>query len=156
MNSTSYKQGSSKGFSILANYIFGGNDRKQRIAMTSPVTMTLEDNMRVMFMIPNSLERDDMPLPNDRLIDFILEPKKTLAVVTFGGWSSDKKIAKYKSRLTEALSNEGIQHENKFFVFGYNPPYEIFNRRNEVAVEILYDSVESENSTQMNTSNRKR
>ena len=156
LNSTSYKQASSKGFSILANYIFGGNDRKQRIAMTSPVTMTLEDNMRVMFMIPNSLERDDMPLPNDRLIDFILEPKKTLAVVTFGGWSSDKKIAKYKSRLTEALSNEGIQHENKFFVFGYNPPYEIFNRRNEVAVEILYDSVESENSTQMNTSNRKR
>ena len=116
LNSTSYKQGSSKGFSILANYIFGGNDRKQRIAMTSPVTMTLEDNMRVMFMIPNSLERDDMPLPNDRLIDFILEPKKTLAVVTFGGWASDKKIAKYKSRLTEALSNEGIQHENKFFV----------------------------------------
>jgi hypothetical protein len=156
LNSTSYKQGSSKGFSILANYIFGGNDRKQRIAMTSPVTMTLEDNMRVMFMIPNSLERDDMPLPNDRLIDFILEPKKTLAVVTFGGWASDKKIAKYKSRLTEALSNEGIQHENKFFVFGYNPPYEIFNRRNEVAVEILYDSVESENSTQMNTSNRNR
>ena len=156
LNSTSYKQGSSKGFSILANYIFGGNDRKQRIAMTSPVTMTLEDNMRVMFMIPNSLERDDMPLPNDRLIDFILEPKKTLAVVTFGGWASDKKIAKYKSRLTEALSNEGIQHENKFFIFGYNPPYEIFNRRNEVAVEILYDSVESENSTQMNISNRKK
>jgi len=156
LNSTSYKQGSSKGFSILANYIFGGNHRKQRIAMTSPVTMTLEDNMRVMFMIPNSLERDDMPLPNDRLIDFILEPKKTLAVVTFGGWASDKKIAKYKSRLTEALSNEGIQHENKFFIFGYNPPYEIFNRRNEVAVEILYDSVESENSTQMNISNRKK
>ena len=156
LNSTSYKQGSSKGFSILANYIFGGNDRKQRIAMTSPVSMTLEDNMRVMFMIPNSLKRDDMPLPNDRLIDFILEPKKTLAVVTFGGWASDKKIAKYKSRLTEALSNEGIQHENKFFIFGYNPPYEIFNRRNEVAVEILYDSVESENSTQMNSSNRKR
>ena len=156
LNSTSYKQGSSKGFSILANYIFGGNDRKQRIAMTSPVSMTLEDNMRVMFMIPNSLKRDDMPLPNDRLIDFILEPKKTLAVVTFGGWASDKKITKYKSRLTEALSNEGIQHENKFFIFGYNPPYEIFNRRNEVAVEILYDSVESENSTQMNSSNRKR
>ena len=153
LNSTSYKQGSSKGFSILANYIFGGNDRKQRIAMTSPVTMTLEDNMRVMFMIPNSLERDDMPLPNDRLIDFILEPKKTLAVVTFGGWASDKKIAKYKSRLTEALSNEGIQYENKFFIFGYNPPYELFNRRNEVAVEILYESVESENSTQMNRSN---
>jgi hypothetical protein len=153
LNSASYKQGSSKGFSILANYIFGGNDRKQRIAMTSPVAMTLEDNMRVMFMIPHSLDRGDMPMPNEKSIDFVMEPKKTLAVVTFGGWTSDKKIAKYKSRLTEALSNEGIQYENKFFIFGYNPPYELFNRRNEVAVEILYESVESENSTQMNRSN---
>ena len=121
--------------------------------MTSPVAMTLEDNMRVMFMIPHSLDRGDIPMPNEKSIDFVMEPKKTLAVVTFGGWTSDKKIAKYKSRLTEALSNEGIRYENKFFIFGYNPPYELFNRRNEVAVEILYESVESENSTQMNRSN---
>ena len=80
LNSTSYKQGSSKGFSILANYIFGGNDRKQRIAMTSPVAMTLEDNMRVMFMIPHSLERGDMPLPNEKSIDFVREPEKLFQV----------------------------------------------------------------------------
>lgn len=156
LNSTSYKQGSSRGFSILANYIFGGNDRKQRIAMTSPVAMTLEDNMRVMFMIPHSLERGDMPLPNEKSIDFVKEPEKLLAVINFGGWANDKKIAKYKAQLIDALVKEGIAHENKFFIFGYNPPYEIFNRRNEVAVEILFDSVESENSTQMNISNRKR
>jgi hypothetical protein len=156
LNSTSYKQGSSRGFSILANYIFGGNDRKQRIAMTSPVAMTLEDNMRVMFMIPHSLERGDMPLPNEKSIDFVKEPEKLLAVINFGGWANDKKIAKYKAQLIDTLVKEGIAHENKFFIFGYNPPYEIFNRRNEVAVEILFDSVESENSTQMNISNRKR
>jgi hypothetical protein len=154
LNSTSYKQGSSKGFSILANYIFGGNDRKQRIAMTSPVAMTLEDNMRVMFMIPHSLERGDMPLPNEKSIDFVREPEKLLAVLNFGGWSNDRKIAKYKAQLTDALVKEGIQYENKFLIFGYNPPYEIFNRRNEVAVEILYDSMKSEKSTQMNSTNR--
>ena len=154
LNSTSYKQGSSRGFSILANYIFGGNDRKQRIAMTSPVAMTLEDNMRVMFMIPHSLERGDMPLPNEKSIDFVKEPEKLLAVINFGGWANDKKIAKYKAQLIDTLVKEGIAHENKFFIFGYNPPYEIFNRRNEVAVEILFDSIESENSTQMNSINR--
>ena len=154
LNSTSYKQGSSRGFSILANYIFGGNDRKQRIAMTSPVAMTLEDNMRVMFMIPHSLERGDMPLPNEKSIDFVKEPEKLLAVINFGGWANDKKIAKYKAQLIDTLVKEGIAHENKFFIFGYNPPYEIFNRRNEVAVEILFDSMESENSTQMNSINR--
>ena len=156
LNSTSYKQASSKGFSILANYIFGGNDRKQRIAMTSPVTMTLEDNMRVMFMIPHSLKGGDMPRPNEKSIDFVREPEKLLAVINFGGWANYKKIAKYKAQLIDTLDKEGITHENKFFIFGYNPPYEIFSRRNEVAVEILYDSVESENSTQMNSSNRKR
>ena len=154
LNSTSYKQGSSKGFSILANYIFGGNDRKQRIAMTSPVAITLEDNMRVMFMIPHSLERGDMPLPNEKSIDFVKEPEKLLAVINFGGWANDKKIAKYKAQLIDTLVKEGIAHENKFFIFGYNPPYEIFNRRNEVAVEILFDSMESENSIQMNSINR--
>lgn len=154
LNSTSYKQGSSKGFSILANYIFGGNDRKQRIAMTSPVAMTLEDNMRVMFMIPHSLERGDMPLPNEKSIDFVREPEKLLAVLNFGGWANDRKIAKYKAQLTDALVKERIAHENKFFIFGYNPPYEIFNRRNEVAVEILYDSMKSEKFTQMNSTNR--
>jgi len=154
LNSTSYKQGSSRGFSILANYIFGGNDRKQRIAMTSPVAMTLEDNMRVMFMIPHSLERGDMPLPNEKSIDFVKEPEKLLAVINFGGWANDKKIAKYKAQLIDTLVKEGIAHENKFFIFGYNPPYEIFNRRNEVAVEILFDSMESENSIQMNSINR--
>ena len=38
-----YKNASSKGFSILAGYIFGGNERNEKIAMTSPVSMSLED-----------------------------------------------------------------------------------------------------------------
>ena len=59
-----------------------------------------------------------------------------------------------RTKLIDTLDKEGITHENKFFIFGYNPPYEIFNRRNEVAVEILYDSMKSEKFTQMNSTNR--
>jgi hypothetical protein len=43
-NSTKkFKEASSQGFSILAGYIFGGNKENEKIAMTSPVTMSLED-----------------------------------------------------------------------------------------------------------------
>ena len=44
LSTKGYKNSSSKGFSILAGYIFGKNKRNEKIAMTSPVTMTLEDS----------------------------------------------------------------------------------------------------------------
>ena len=38
-----YKQNASNGFSKLGGYIFGANERNQKIAMTSPVSMSLGD-----------------------------------------------------------------------------------------------------------------
>ena len=56
-----YKNSSSKGFSILAGYIFGGNERNEKISMTSPVTMTLEDSMTMKFMVPKNLKKEMLP-----------------------------------------------------------------------------------------------
>ena len=42
-SSSNYK-GSSGGFQIIANYIFGGNISGQRIAMTAPVHIWNEDS----------------------------------------------------------------------------------------------------------------
>jgi hypothetical protein len=49
-----FKQASSQGFSILAGYILEEIKRNEKIAMTSPVTMSLEDSMTVMFMVPKN------------------------------------------------------------------------------------------------------
>ena len=59
-----------------------------------------------------------------------------MAAITFGGWANDEKLEKYKQKLKSALEAEGIAYTNKFYFFGYNPPYEVFNRKNEVAVEL--------------------
>jgi hypothetical protein len=131
-----YKDASSRGFSVLAGYIFGGNDRNEKIAMTSPVTMSLEDSMTMMFMVPKNLNKDLLPQPNQSSVEFREEPAKTVAAIQFGGWASDEKIAEYKEKLTTALDAQGIQYTGRFYFFGYNPPYEVFNRRNEIIVEL--------------------
>jgi len=136
LSTNGYENSSSKGFSILAGYIFGNNDRNEKISMTSPVAMTLEDSMTMMFMVPKNLDKEMLPKPNQPNIEFKEEPAKTLAAISFGGWANDDKIEAYKQKLKLALDAEGIAYSNRFYFFGYNAPYEIINRKNEVLVEL--------------------
>ncbi|MFT5885318.1 MAG: hypothetical protein ACI9IP_001778 [Arcticibacterium sp.] len=131
-----YKKSSSQGFSILAGYIFGGNDKNEKIAMTSPVSMSLEDSMTMMFMVPKKFNKETLPKPNQETIDFYEAPAKRMAAISFGGWGNDEKIEKYKGTLKAALDKEGIIYSSKFYFFGYNAPFELLNRRNEVLVEL--------------------
>ncbi len=131
-----YRKSSGKGFSILAGYIFGGNETNEKIAMTSPVSMSLEDSMTMMFMVPKKFDKESLPKPNSSNIDFVEAPAKRMAAISFGGWADDVKIAKYKKALKSALDKEGITYSNKFYYFGYNAPYELINRKNEILVEI--------------------
>jgi hypothetical protein len=136
LSTNEYKEGSSKGFSILAGYIFGGNETKEQIAMTSPVSMSLDDTMTMMFMVPKKFDKNSLPKPDQSQVEFREEPAKTMAAITFGGWSDDAKIDKYKKKLITALESEGISYTNKFYFLGYNAPFEVFNRKNEVVVEL--------------------
>jgi hypothetical protein len=136
LSSKGYKDASSKGFSILAGYIFGKNERNERISMTSPVAMSLGDSMTMMFMVPKKFKRETLPQPNQSQIEFREEPAKTVAAINFDGWANDEKIKKYKQKLKSALDAEGITYTNRFYFLGYNPPYEVFNRKNEVIVEL--------------------
>jgi hypothetical protein len=136
LNTKGYKNSSRRGFSILAGYIFGNNERNEKIAMTSPVTMSLGDSVTMMFMVPKKLKKDMLPKPNQSGIEFKEEPAKQLAAIRFSGWANDAKIEKYKQQLKAALDAEGINYSNQFYFFGYNAPFEVFNRKNEVLVEL--------------------
>jgi hypothetical protein len=136
LTSKGYKNTSSQGFSILAGYIFGKNDRKEKISMTSPVSMSLDDSTTMMFMVPKKLHKETLPKPEQSGIEFKEEPAKLLAAISFGGWANDVKIEKYKQELKAALDAQGIAYSNKFYFFGYNAPFEVFNRKNEVLVEL--------------------
>ena len=132
-----YKQNASKGFSKLGGYIFGANARNEKIAMTSPVSMSLGDTPSMGFMVPQAISKEALPKPNQADITFKQEPQKTMAVITFSGWASDATIKEYKDTLIALLKANDIQHTNKFYCFGYNPPYDLFFRKNEIAVELV-------------------
>jgi hypothetical protein len=129
-----YKKNASNGFSKLGGYIFGANARNKKIAMTSPVSMTLGAQPTMGFMVPQGIRKDDLPKPNQADITFKQEPKKTMAVITFSGWANDATIKEYKDALIAILKANEIKHSNQFYFFGYNPPYDLFFRRNEIAV----------------------
>ena len=76
LSAKAYSEASSKGFSILAGYIFGKNERSEKISMTSPVAMSLEDSVTMMFMVPKKLKkemksRDIASIFEDGLHEFI-------------------------------------------------------------------------------------
>jgi len=132
-----YKASSSEGFGILAGYIFGGNASNEKIAMTSPVVMELGDSAKMMFMVPQNYNLNNLPNPTNSKIVFEKQEEKIIAAIRFDGWADDEKIEKYTSILKAELAKEKIEYIDKFTFLGYNPPYEVINRRNEIVVELM-------------------
>ena len=142
LTTKNYKKASREGFSILAGYIFGKNVTNEKIAMTAPVTMSLGDDMTMQFMVPKKYKKESLPQPIQSEIQFRKEPARTVAALTFGGWANDAKIARYKEQLTSALNREGIAHTGRFYFLGYNPPYEVFQRKNEIIVVLSKNALD--------------
>lgn len=137
VESPTYRTGSSVAFRTLASYIFGGNDRNESISMTSPVVMRQNKGLEMEFMMPSAYSIESLPAPNRGDIEFYEKPPVIMAAIRFGGWASDAKIAEMTQALKDLLEKNQIQHTGDFIYLGYNPPYQVVNRRNEVVVEVL-------------------
>ena len=59
-----------------------------------------------------------------------------MAAIRFGGWANDERIKEHQEKLIQLLKSQKLEHTGKFVFFGYNPPYTVVGRRNEVAVEL--------------------
>ncbi len=130
-----YSKSANNGFRTLAGYIFGNNQENEKIAMTSPVWVKNEENnMQMSFVMPSKYFLKDLPSPNDENIQLKeIQPRRFVAI-QFGGFSNDKKIKKKSEELIQWLEKEGITYEKEIYYAGYNPPYQLFNRLNEVLI----------------------
>ena len=132
------KSSSSEGFKRLAGFIFGGNEREQSIAMTAPVQETLgEDTPTMAFTLPAQYSMEELPVPSDSQVTLQAVPARTLAVVTFSGWATTSKVARYERQLRETLKLDAIETLGNSSLNQYNPPWTLpFLRRNEIMIEV--------------------
>lgn len=139
--SKSYRDLGYSGFSKLAQYIFGGNSDKKQIAMTSPVHMDIGDTISTMaFVMPSYFKMEDLPAPNNSEVQIETSEPEYVAVIQFSGFANTASIHKHSVMLEKLLQEKGISYHGNFRFLGYNPPYQIFGRRNEIIVAIRNES----------------
>lgn len=135
-----YKQISTPGFRTLAGYIFGGNTGNEKIAMTSPVHMDINDTLSSMsFVMPSKYEAKSLPTPNNSNIVLEKSPDEYVAALKFKGYASDIRIEQYSEKLKLLLEEKRISYKGNFRYLGYNPPYQFIGRRNEIIVTVNWN-----------------
>ena len=135
--SKSYRDLGSSGFGKLAKYIFGGNTEKKQIAMTSPVHMDIGETKSTMaFVLPAAYDQNNLPKPLDSSIDIITSEPEYVAVIQFGGFATNDRINEHRTMLENDLKDKGLSYYGNFRFLGYNPPYQLLERRNEVIVAL--------------------
>jgi SOUL heme-binding protein len=133
----SYKELGSQGFRKLAGYIFGGNEAGQKIAMTTPVRMDMNDTAASMsFVMPAPYHAGNLPKPNDQQVMIKTVPEEYAAALSFGGFASDHEVAIHTQQLQAALKENNITYVGNFQLLVYNAPYQLLNRRNEIIVQV--------------------
>jgi hypothetical protein len=144
----------STGFRLLANYIFGGNELGQSIAMTAPVVQTpsISDAVTlstpvtqsqdinawlIRFMMPRSYSLDTLPKPNDQRVHLVTLPPTRVAVVRFSGLAKEPSIEQNTAELITYLNDQGLRAIGPPLLARYNPPWTVwFLRRNEIMIPV--------------------
>ena len=128
-------------FSVLANYIFGGNSDNKQIAMTSPVIYNMSNYATFSFIMPDNYEVSNLPSPNSKEISFKTKKNQCIASITFGGFVNNENCNENYLKLLEVLKTNDISHSNDYMLAVYNSPYQIINRKNEIWIEVNKDEI---------------
>jgi len=160
------KEAMSDGFRPLADYIFGNNTAKTKIAMTSPVTQEVGQQEKaatsekiamtspvvqdvgnsegqeprahtVQFIMPAGYTLETLPTPNNPAVTLANREARTYAVVKFSGRGNDEQMRKKEKKLREFLARDAIQVTGTPLYARYDPPWTLpLFRRNEVMLPI--------------------
>ena len=132
----------SRGFSRLADFIFGGNrdqgGESAKIAMTTPVeTIPDGDSVAVVFTMPAEYTQSTLPHPQDGRVRIEELPAATVASYRFSGVARRADLTQLKSTLLAAVSAQGYEPTSEVRVAQYDPPWiPGWLRRNEVMVDV--------------------
>ncbi len=150
-----FDEASSKGFKVLANYIFGNNNGaggSLKIDMTAPVVMqplselidmtapviTEGENTKwkVSFIMPKKYTLNTLPKPNDKNIK-IFSDWPTIPQLYIKGVVRELSYNKQARLLYNFIENKNLTTLGPLQIARYNPPWTLpFFRRNELMIRI--------------------
>lgn len=151
-----FDDASSKGFKMLADFIFGNNtinNTSKKISMTAPVSASLsskkismtapviaENNNNewsISFVMPKEFTIETLPVPNNQDIKITALPKEKFAVIVFSGLIRESSYDKKVHLLNEFIKKKKLTPLSTIQIARYNPPWTLpFFRRNELLIKI--------------------
>ena len=151
----SLAEAANAGFRPLANYIFGGNSPRQKIAMTSPVTAAPKGQKIAMtapvtaaesaaggsyavhFIMPAEWTMDTLPAPTNPDIRLVPLPGRTVAAYRYTGGDTPKKREKAETDLRAFADARGYTVTGEPEWAGYDAPFvPFFLRRYEIMLAV--------------------
>jgi len=151
----SLAEAANEGFRPLANYIFGGNAPRQKIAMTSPVTAAPKGQKIAMtapvtaaaggsagsydvrFIMPPEWTMDTLPAPSNPQVRLIEVPGRTVATLRYRGGDSGQKRETAEVALRKFVAGSGYTLAGEAEWAGYDSPMvPFFLRRYEIMLPV--------------------
>jgi len=157
---------SSKGFRLIADFIFGNNlssdtDKKSKIAMTAPVTVepqsskiamtapvtvepqAAESNMktaktwRINFVMPSQYTLANIPKPKNNAVSLREVPSKYFIVHRYSGFNTVSRVQTKTDETVEWAIKRSYKMIGTPQLSRYDPPWTLpMFRRNEIMIEI--------------------
>lgn len=150
-----------KGFRILADFIFGGNQPEASISMTAPVMQEVvlqeegqpsvktveavdgdENSWRIRFMMPSKYTLSTIPTPNDARIAIRELAAYRAAAIRFTGLWTQSNLEEHAQELAEFVKMHRLKTIATAAYAFYNDPFTWpWSRRNEVIVALAPDAM---------------
>lgn len=143
---TDFDSSMTDGFNKLFQYISGSNDKQVKVEMTAPVLLRViasqgpfcKTNFTTSFYVPRQYQTASPPKPseNDVFLDSYGEDQ--VAVLSFGGFAKFEDAKTQLLDLYNTLTSYQIAYDQDTWAFaGYDAPYRVSGRHNEVWVPLL-------------------
>ncbi len=151
------REAGAEAFRRLAGYIFGDNQRQEKMAMTAPVqsedagasakmAMTVpvtstvnpaSDSSVYRFVMESKYNEKSLPQPNDARVTIRRLPERFIAVLTYSGSWAEELYKEKEQELLIAMKRDGLVQKSPPQFARYNAPFTpSFLRKNEVLIEV--------------------
>ena len=131
-------EGKDNSFMRLFRFIDGGNERSQKIAMTSPVLIEeTAENRTMSFVVPRKVAEGGVPKPSGDKVTLAKSDGGRFAVFRFSGGRDAANESAALAKLKQWLEAQKIHSAGSPRFAYYDPPWTpTFMRRNEVMIAV--------------------